>query len=291
MPKLIEPINYPGIKAVEKDIDFYKEKFCTESVIAFRNATISFEEQDDLFGLLGEHIGFHPGGRYTEDHSRIKDHLTKDDYLLTWHVEHAYWDNPICAASWYMHTFKENPENGRTAFYPMQKMFDELKPEWQELALGAYIEAEQDKAAQRLFDLFWRDEWNEGDVHITHRPIAVEHFVTKKPVMRVGNLGNRPNRYDHLHKINNINGREATIEEQKMYLEMHHYISNKINTPIQETDDSHIVHEWRENDILIPDLFVMAHTALGGFDSAKRDFRGIWGNINDTTTFKSDMPL
>lgn len=292
MPKLIKPIEYPGIRAVEKDIDLYKEKFCEESIIAFRNADITFEEQNELFGLLANHLGFNVGNEYSENHSRVKDHMTKDDYMLIWHVEHAYWDNPVCAASWYMHTFKEDPQNGRTAFYPMHKMFDELKPEWQELALNSYIEAIDNKEEnQPLFDLFWRDEWEDGDTYITNRPIAVEHFITKSPVMRVANLGSRPERYDHLHKINNINGRIPTEEEQKMYLEMHHYIVNKINTPINKTDDSHIIHEWREKDILIPDLYTMAHTVLGGFDSSKRDFRGLWGRIENHLTYKNKMPL
>ena len=57
---------------------------------------------------------------------------------------------------------------------------------------------------------------------------------------------------------------------------MNKYVVDKINTPIDDADDSHMVHEWRQGDILIPDLFTMAHSVLGGFESSKRKFRGIW---------------
>lgn len=280
MPKLVEPIKYPGIKEVEKNIDFYRDIFIKDSIICFRGSKISFEEQDDLLRVLGENFGWKPSGVYTENHERIPVKCSKEEYLLTWHVEHAYYDNPICGAIWNMHTFKEDPKNGRTSFYPMNKMFYELKAGWRDLALNAYIKVIEDKkSGQNINEYYCKGEWNDGDEYITTRPIAVEHFMTKEPVLRIGNLGNKPDRYKHTHMLDNVAGRAPTQREQEMYFNMHNYVADKINTLIDQTSDSHIVHEWREGDVLIPDLFNMAHSVLGGFDSEKRIFRGVWSTV------------
>jgi hypothetical protein len=278
MAKLIETTPYPGIGGVKENIDFYKQMFIDNSIIAFRGADISFDEQDELIEVLGESFGWTMSGIYDEDHSRTRDKQENNEYMLTWHVEHAYWERPVLGAAWYMHTFTEDPKNGRTTFYPMHKLFKELKPEWQDLALSAYIEAENyPELGQPVAEFFDSSKsWAEGETYIASRAIAVPHFITGEPTYRIANLGNKPEKYDHIHRLNNVNGSEPTEEQNQMYYEMNKYVVDKINTPIDNTDDGHMVHEWRQGDILIPDLFTMAHSVLGGFDSRKRKFRGLW---------------
>ena len=48
MAKLIETTPYPGIDGVKENIDFYKQMFIDNSIIAFRGADITFDEQHEL---------------------------------------------------------------------------------------------------------------------------------------------------------------------------------------------------------------------------------------------------
>jgi hypothetical protein len=37
-----------------------------------------------------------------------------------------------------------------------------------------------------------------------------------------------------------------------------------------------MVHRWQQGDLIIPDMFKLAHAVTGGFKSEDREFRGIW---------------
>jgi hypothetical protein len=51
---------------------------------------------------------------------------------------------------------------------------------------------------------------------------------------------------------------------------------------IKNNTEIRIIHEWKEGDIVIPDLHRMIHTVAGGFKPSEREFIGIWGYSEDT---------
>jgi len=281
MATLIKTIQFPGVDIVLQEWEKYKDIFVKDGIIPFRNAFISFEEQKRLFVGLGEKIGWHVSTPYDEDHRRIEK-KTYDHCVLTWHVEHSYWQNPVSAASWYMHTFKEkNPKNGRTLFYPMDKYFDNLSEEEKEFSLSAYIKLIHDPdRGHNLYEFIDPSKnWSVGEEYVTKRPIAIDHFVSGKKVYRIANLGVLPDHFDSIHFLDNVNGEKPTKDQEKAYARQTLQAKQKVAKNFaSETDDICLIHEWQEGDMLIPDLFKMAHSITGGFQSANREFHGIWAN-------------
>ncbi len=283
MATLIQTIEFPGVDAVLKDWEKYKDIFIKDGIIPFRNAFIDFEEQKRLMEGLGEKIGWHVANPYNEDHNRMNK-MTNDDCILTWHIEHSYWENPVCAAIWNMHTFKEDdPKNGRTLFYPMDKYFQSLSDEDKEFATSAYIKLYHDPDNVHNLAEFVNPhkEWKIGEEYISTRPIAVDHFLSGEKVYRIANFGILKEHIGTVNLLDNINGEKATKEQEKKYFNQ--TMSAKFNVAkhrASETDSICLIHEWKEGDLLIPDLFKMAHSITGGFKSSKRKFHGIWATVN-----------
>lgn len=282
MATLIKPIEFPGVDAVLEDWETYRDIFINDGIIPFRNAFLSSEEQRRLMEGLGKKIGWHMANPYSEDHQTL-DKKTNDHCILNWHVEHAYWSNPICAASWNMHTFKEeDPKNGRTLFYPMDKYFDRLPDEEKEFATSAYAKFYHDPTkGSILFDFVSPNRyWQFGDEYIADRPIAVDHFLTGKKVYRIVNFGVNPDDMGTVNCLDNVNGQKPTKEQEELYkkqtIDAKHRVAKNLAS---ETEDTCLIHEWQEGDLLIPDLFKMAHSITGGFDSAKRKFSAYWATV------------
>jgi alpha-ketoglutarate-dependent taurine dioxygenase len=284
MPTLIKPIEFPGVDNILNDWEKYRDIFINQGLIAFRNAFVSFEEQKRLMVGLGEKIGWKVANAYNEDHNTLEKQ-TNDHCILNWHVEHSYWENPICAASWNMHTFKEeDSKNGRTLFYPMDKYFENLSDEDKEFALSAYIKVYHEPKEGHGLNEFAdpHKHWKIGDEWIANRPIAVDHFLTGKKTYRIANLGVQPNHLGKINCLDNINGEKPTKEQIAMYAKQTMQTKMKVAKSLaSETDDICLIHEWQEGDLLIPDLFKMAHSITGGFDSRKRKFRGWWATKNN----------
>ena len=90
--KHIEAIEFPGIMNVLENIDIYKEKFLKESVILFRNANLSYEDQSFLHNEMGKIFNYIPvldtdsrAERYVENHSTrnlIGEHERYDELML-----------------------------------------------------------------------------------------------------------------------------------------------------------------------------------------------------------------
>jgi len=279
MATLIKTIQFPGVDEVLQEWEKYRDIFIEDGIIPFRNAFLDFEEQKRLMAGLGEKIGWYLANPYTENHKTLNK-LTEDHCILTWHVEHSYWENPICAASWNMHTFKEeNPKNGRTLFYPMDKYFDNLSEEDKEFSLSAYIRVYHDPDRVHNLSEFINPHkhWIKGEEHISNRPISVDHFLSGKKTYRIANLGVQPDHLDSINFLDNVNGQTPTKEQEDTYrrqtLQAKKIVAKELAS---ETDDICLIHEWQEGDLLIPDLFKMAHSITGGFKSINRKFYGIW---------------
>jgi alpha-ketoglutarate-dependent taurine dioxygenase len=66
---------------------------------------------------------------------------------------------------------------------------------------------------------------------------------------------------------------EAPSQESLDYFKS---LIRKIEKIIMENEDIRIVHNWQQGDLVIPDLFKLAHAVTGGFKPEDREFRGIW---------------
>jgi alpha-ketoglutarate-dependent taurine dioxygenase len=98
-------------------------------------------------------------------------------------------------------------------------------------------------------------------------PIIAKHWLTGKPIIRFTILP------DTL-MVNLVShDGQSPNDEQIKYFET---LIRKIEQIIATNEDIRMVHRWQQGDLIIPDMFKLAHAVTGGFNSEDREFRGIW---------------
>lgn len=262
--KQIYEIEYPGIENIANNPEFYKKLFIEESAFVFKNANLSFKDQTKTHRLLGSIVGWHDfnqdhniiEGSYKENHSHNKsiNLAQSDDILVSWHVEHSYYVNPTVAATWNMKTFKTNKDNGKTYFIDTSEIFKLMKKEWQDILKNTLIK------------MYIRE------VDKTFSFNAVKpHWLMGYDVIRIPL---RMNLYlDESIKFYDLNNK---IINQNEFLEILKII-NWIENEIKNNTDLRKIHMWDQGDLVVSDLFKLAHAVTGGFDPKDREFTGIWG--------------
>ena len=259
-----QPIDYPGFDSIEQNIQYYIDKFFTDSIIVFRNANLTQTEHEELMKMLGDNFNWFPNStalnvdKYHEDHSRAPE-LKKcgsDDLILDWHIEHVLRNNSIIASSWNMHHFTTSPENGKTYFLDTSKVYALLTQEEQDFLfkskIGAIDRVSESMVSRRVIAKHWKND--EYVIRIPMHEIKANDFSFTE--------------YDR---------RVPTQSESEVF----HNIINKIVNEINNNKDIRIVHKWNQGDLVIPDLFKLAHAVTGGFASEERSFTGIWGFERD----------
>jgi alpha-ketoglutarate-dependent taurine dioxygenase len=264
----IEPVEFPGIDKVLENADYYKDKLINESVICFRNANLTEKDQFDFAKKLGKLIGWfliNDESKYIENHERKSEIVSgPDDIIVEWHVEHTYYVNPIVAATWNMYNFKTDNENGKTYFVDTNEVFEMLTNDEKQFLLECRItEPDFIKEAQ-LKSGFASATLNFADDY----PIIAEHWLTGKPIIRFTILPE-----PSIVRLVSYKGQMPT-EDNISYFER---VIRKIEDTIWNNEDIRIVHKWQQGDLVIPDMFKLAHAVTGGFKPEDREFRGIWG--------------
>jgi alpha-ketoglutarate-dependent taurine dioxygenase len=263
--KHIEAIEFPGIMNVLENIDIYKEKFLKESVILFRNANLSYEDQSFLHNEMGKIFNYIPvldkdsrAERYVENHStrNLIGVAGKDDILLDWHLEHVIYKNPIVMSTWNMVKFRTDSENGKTYFVDCQKVYEDMPPEWKNFLNRCKI------------NYPGKQSWNSDE----EWPVIAKHWITESPVIRVV-VREFP---DNANQLVFVDDRTPTDLEIKLFEEILTWIGNYI----YNKEDARIVQKWQEGDLLMVDIFKLAHAVTGGFAAEDREFFGIWGYKN-----------
>lgn len=262
--KYTDPIEYPGIENILDNIDTYKEKFLNDSILVFRNANLSFLEQSTLHKQLQSSFNFYNFSdgtnnlhKYEEDHSKRKliEVARTDDILLNWHMEHTYQSNPIVIATWNMINFTTNSENGKTYFMDCQKIYQDLPQDWKDFLINCKVNI----PSEGITDTFKPDDYN----------IVQSHWLNLNPSLRMV-IGKHPNLINRLMSVNN---NEPTQSQKDLFTEISVWIGNYI----YDNDENRIIHKWQQGDVVIPDLFKLAHAVTGGFSPEDRKFIGIWG--------------
>jgi len=238
----VQPVEFPGIDGVLSNSEYYKDKFINDSVICFRNANLTEQEQFKFCRELGSLFGWsliNDESKYVENHERKSDIVSgPDDIIVEWHVEHTYYANPIVASTWNMYNFKTDNENGKTYFIDTNVVFEMLTDDEKQFLLNSRI--------------------TEPD----------EHWLTGKPIIRFTILPQ-----PCMVRLVSYKGTEPS-QDDLTYFET---IIRKIEYIIWNNEDIRIVHKWQQGDLVIPDMFKLAHAVTGGFKAEDREFRGIWG--------------
>ena len=253
------PVEYKSIENIIDNIDAYKEKFIKDSVIVFRNANLSFDEQLSLHKTIGKAFGWHTykdGTHYRENHSHNPNMgiSRTEDIMLNWHVEHSYYSNPIVAGTWNMLHLSTTDGAGNTYFVDTSKVYELLDNDMKDFLSNCILKTEPKKE---------------------HWPFAVKteynavspHWLTGKPVIRISFYS------WHEDKIFSVNGNDPTEKDYEMFRKS----AARVTYLIENNESIRIVHDWKQGDLVLMDAFKLAHAVTGGFKPEDREFTGIWG--------------
>jgi alpha-ketoglutarate-dependent taurine dioxygenase len=281
--KNTQPIDFPGIENILKNINLYKKKFLEDSVIVFRNANLTYDEQsyfhNELSKLLNYNIILKEDNKadmYLENHAKtiLTKSAQKDEILLSWHLEHVYYKNPIVISTWNMTKFKTDNENGKTYFLDCEKAYNEMPEDWknflsqcrvsQSLKQGPKETIEWDSGRTKNSDKDWKEN--------NYCPVS-EHWITENPTLRLAIIKEDSS---ILYTLVSVDDRDPTELEVELFEEIIAWFAKYVYT----NEDERIVHKWQEGDLLIVDIFKLAHAVTGGFNPEDREFIGMWGYKN-----------
>jgi len=259
---IIEPVEFPGINSVLDNIEIYKEKFLADSVVLFRNANLDYDSQAFFHAELAKRLNCYikldehkKTAKYIEDHSRNPRLrlAEKDDVMLRWHIEHVTYKNPIVMSTWNMTKFTTDIENGKTYFVDCEKVYNAMPDDWKKFLSIC-------KANHPRKNSLNTDE---------EFPLVHDHWITGNPVLRTVI---REFSYDNSQLVS-VNDKNATDEDKELFKK----ISAWVNNYIYNNENIRIVQKWKQGDLLLVDIFKMAHAVTGGFDPKDREFIGMWG--------------
>ena len=255
--------SYVSVEEIVLSPRKYVDAFLSGGIVVFKEINASVEGQQKILQAFGDKIGWYPNSQnslikhsYTESHEASikrmeKDAEQKDEVLLSWHIERAGSKNPQVGSAWNMQRFRCEHGSGSTLFYDCSKLFNELDKDDQEFLLDCKITGPTEDGL-RLSDFI-------------RNAIGV-HPYTKQLVVRIC-----PATME-FQKLALFRNNEPTPEQSKRFEEL----ANNVAEKIRKSEDKWMKWDWSEGDLLIPDLFKMAHCVMGGFKQGERIFTGQW---------------
>lgn len=253
-------LTYKTKEELYNDFDRVKATYVANKIVSIRGLSFSEPEQEKLTRDLGDVIGWFPNNlspniinKYTESHSQNTRMSGSDGkkVILDWHIEHVDYDAycPLVAGLWNMWKFNCEPGTGLTYFVDTTKVYALLDESEKQFLLDSEIS--------------WTDSYGFGP---HYGVAAVPHWLTSEPTIRVEITLHVKTT---LHSYKGSSPSEADVDTFNT-------IHGKIMNIIENNLDLRHVYEWQQGDILIPDLFSMAHAVTGGFDPKDRSFTGHW---------------
>ncbi len=276
---LIAQIENVSSKEILLNINKYLDLFLADGVIHFKKLFATTKEQWDITCAIGEHFGFLPNLTLkeemrppfycveNEDHKNtFNRHLSgptnisrKKSIFIEWHMENIHQDNPQIAASWNMIKFKCDPSSGTTGFVNMAKIFSIIPEEW--ISFLKKIKIKSTTHTDNTGTILFLDDHSSG----TERPIIQKHYKTNVPVVRMGF-------YPNENLLSSVDGLDPSEEDIFLFKQIEGYISEEV---LNNSDIQHWI-SWDEGDLVLVDLFTMAHAVRGGFSLGERIFSRVW---------------
>ena len=274
--KQIKIIEAPSFEVFINNIEHYAKEFVSNVVVAYRNANFSKEQQYEIMQKIGDTLDWYPKtgydyvGKtyYQENHKRKyqndSSRGSEEERLLAFHMEHTDYINPMVGATWNMYLFTGDSKNGRTAFVDTSELYKNMPAEWQKFLSNCIEIVEKDvKVSDTEYELK------------THKIQCVEnHWFDNKPTIRI-DLDCPDNR----NGIEFIDKKEVTKEDLLLFKQ----IKNFVFYQITKNQSIRFYHEWKQGDLVIVDLFKMAHAVYGGFLPEEREFCGYWAYRSEIT--------
>ncbi|CAB5218193.1 TauD/TfdA-like domain containing protein [uncultured Caudovirales phage] len=236
---------------------YYKEKFLNDAVFCLRNANLTVEDQERVARIFGDNLQWSPNSidtsqdLYIEDHTRHLDAIlsrSSNSTILPWHMEHVFRKNPVVSGIWNMQLFTCDNNFGKTYFVDTAKLFNELNKDYKDFLLKVTLKPDQKNGFQDL-------------------KLVQKHRVTEENVIRF------PFPLHNNFIFYKFDGEDIDDQIYNKYKEIYAFIDEKI----RNDESIRLEQKWQQGDLIIVDLFKMAHAVTGGFTPDQRKFTGIFG--------------
>ena len=272
----IKIVEAPSFEVFVNNIEDYAKEFVSNGVIAYRNANFSKEQQYEIMQKIGDTLNWYPKtgydyvGRtyYQENHERkYKKNWSRgsgEKILLAFHMEHTDYINPMVGATWNMYLFTGDSKNGRTAFVDTSEIYKKMSKDWQMFLSNCIEIIEKDtKVSDTEYELK------------KYKIQCVEnHWFDNKPTIRID-----LDCPDNINGIEFVDKKEVTKEDLLLFQEIKNFVFDEII----KNESVRLYHEWKQGDLVIVDLFKMAHAVYGGFFPNEREFCGYWAYRSEIT--------
>lgn len=253
-----------GLDAYSK-LDLIANTYVDTGLLVLRGHKFTLDEHIQLVRLLGDRFGWNIhsdatqaaldsaiySGGHADDVNRNYSQ-GPDEYVLDWHIEQVYYVYPILAGIWNMTTFTLPEGSGSTRFVDSIELFN------------TYSEEDRDFLSKSVVI------WDKPTPHGTgpfYTKVVDNHPITGLPVLRV----ETDQGCILLPKLFLWDGNQPT-EEQILKLDR---LLSVLKDSLNNNLDIRYSQKWREDDLLIVDLFRMYHAVMGGFNYGERIFTGI----------------
>lgn len=272
--KVIQPISIKSFDSLIDNLPDYVDLFKSEAIVVFRDFKFSREQQLSVTRIFGDYMGWFPNSTvpfdryssYEENHSKTmksynKFDIAKDELFLPWHIEHMGHSNPAIGATWNMEKFTCEHGVGNTLFANISDIYDVFEKEDIEFLKKCKVAAFYG----------WSAFEKENQIKPTFHDAVQLHEHSGRMALRMNALF----KYDkETFYLDSFDGREPSEKENSIFMEL----AVKFTENVQNNEDLQQVHMWQENDMVVVDLFLMAHAVLGGFKSSERFFHGYWAH-------------
>ncbi len=272
--KIIEPVLIDSFESLVFNFDEYVDRFKRDAVVVFRGSPISRSEQLQVTRMFGDVIGWYPNSSswiekvwwYEENHSQTMDkynkhHIPKDEIFLPWHIEHIGHKNPAVGATWNMEKFTCDHGVGNTLFVNICDVYDLFSEEEKEFLKRCTVAA---------FYGWATDEYGKQQEPTLHEAVEL-HNPSGRFALRLNALFKYDRETFYLY---HFDGREPSEAENSLFDD----ISLRFTKHIHHNEEILQTHMWQENDLVVVDLFLMAHAVMGGFRPSERFFHGMWAH-------------
>ena len=280
--KIIQPVTVDSFESLMLNIDSYIDKFAQDAIVVFRGLPLSREQQLVITRAFGDRAGWFPNTTskfqqfwsYEENHSQTmnrynKHDIAKDELFLPWHLEHMGHKNPAIGASWNMEKFTCEQGLGNTLFVNISDIYDMFNEE----------EINFFKKCKIAAFYGWAADSSDSQTEPTLHDAVQFHKLSGRYALRLNALFKYDKETFYLYSFD---GREPTEEENSRFLEL----SIRFTKQIHDNEDIQQMHIWQQHDLVVVDLFLMAHAVLGGFKSSDRFFHGYWAHAKEASKYE-----
>jgi len=263
----VKTIEWLGLDHLIHNKNYYKEMFLNNKIIAFRNVNADVDLQKKIMIYFGDLLGWYPNSSnsnpsdYVEDHHRHmrnENVSNKNELMLGWHIE---WvqneEDPHYGATWNMTKFDCDYDTGNTCFIDAQEVYEMLDKKSIEFLKKC-----------KVFINFPEQNFNNKKYQYIK-----QHWITKENCVRPFLFNPTQDQITSLVEFDN---KTPTKEDISIFDELH----KKICNIVYHNEDIRYVHKWEKGDLLVPDLFKLAHSVTGGFKENQRRLDGMFGKSN-----------